>query len=372
MLKWADVVVRKAGDKTLPELLRALGEGAPLNGIKGISYKKNGEIVHEPDREILSSEELSQLPIQEYDKRTRRAMRTSTLWTSRGCTLKCDFCSVTAFNEECYRRRSIESILRDVERVLGEETPHTFITDDNFPAAQAATIKLLETEQMAQLGKKKYGYSAQLSIHAAFNPKLMELLRKTGCVAAYVGLESIFEDSLNALGKATPAKLVREAPKIFKDYGIWIHGMMIIGTDTDTKERLDELAAWTRESLDSVQYHLAIPLPGTRFAQRMREQGRILTEDYSRYDAQLDILRPKHFTPYGLQMKSFEMYDRFYSWKRLAKITAGSPLKTAREVLTSHQLKFRLGAWIQAYRVLKSVRASEQTKQHLKFLQSVS
>lgn len=142
VLKWADVVVRKAGDKTLPELLRALGEGAPLNGIKGISYKKNGEIVHEPDREILSSEELSQLPIQEYDKRTRRAMRTSTLWTSRGCTLKCDFCSVTAFNEECYRRRSIESILRDVERVLGEETPHTFITDDNFPAAQAATIKL--------------------------------------------------------------------------------------------------------------------------------------------------------------------------------------------------------------------------------------
>ena len=45
---WADFIVRSEGDLTFRELLQTHG----MNGTKGLSYKNNGRIIHNPEREL--------------------------------------------------------------------------------------------------------------------------------------------------------------------------------------------------------------------------------------------------------------------------------------------------------------------------------
>jgi len=322
-LEWADIVVRHEGDKTIVELLEKLEKKESLENVKGISYKLNNEIIHNECRELLTEEELSNLPFPDYSmypKRTRGIVN-----TSRGCPYSCDFCSVTQFYGNKYRRKTNERILEEL-RLIGKHSNKIFFNDDNFGANKIATKELLE--EIIRTHNPKISYSCQLSINSAFSSlkknvidtDFLELLGKAGFFEVFLGIESINEQTLKSYNKPVTVERNKMGVEAFGDAGLWVHGMMMIGGDGDTEESLDDELEWAKQNIDSVQFFSPVPFPKTRFTEKMEQEKRILTKDYHLYDGIYVIVEPKNFSPYELQLKSIDMHKKFYTIKHNTSI----------------------------------------------------
>ena len=316
-LRWADVVVKREGDKTFPELIDKLWKNGSPEGVRGTSYKKHGMVIHGPERPALTIKELSMLPTPYYDKETLDRMEVIPVNTGRGCPFPCDFCSVNDYYGKVTRRRSNDSTIEELKQVNSLPQKFIFFTDDNFAPdlkeKHAQTKDLLRRMIREGLTDKKL--SAQVRVEAAFDDELLRLFKKADGVGVYVGLESMDKDSLKEMKKGSTPEKNMEAVRRFRKAGIWVHGMFIFGLDWDTKESLNTTMDWAKHNIDSMQIFAPIPLPGTPFAKRMRNEGRILTERYNLYDAQHVILKPKNFTPYDLQIRILDRYEEFYSHK---------------------------------------------------------
>lgn len=359
-LRYADIVVRGEGEKTLIELFRVLEGSSDLKDVKGISFKLNGNIFHNDKRELMTSEELSNLPHPYYNEETRSRVYASVIETARGCPNDCDFCSVTQTYGRRYRNKSIKYVLEELRRTKGIGKV-TFFTADNLAGSEENVIELLKAIVDSGLQTKGRSMQAQVTVKAAKNPRLLNALRKAGIDTLYVGFESNNDDTLRDLNKPYTAKENDEAAKTFRKYGFWLHGMMMPGGDGDTPESLNKMSRWINENLDSVQLFPPTPFPGTRFFEKMKKEGRILTDDYSLYDAQHVVIRPKNFSPYELQLRVNKMYKDFYSFKfGLSRLRKSPKLKPALTLMAYFLLKG------------KKVLYDNQSRQHLIFLKSVS
>lgn len=357
-LSYVDIIVLGEGEKTLLELMNKLIKTPEnLNSVKGIAFKKRKKIIITKPRELLTSEELSQLPHPFYDKNISKKINSGVVETSRGCPNNCDFCTVTKIYGKQYRTKSMDYIIEELKRTknIGNAL---FFSDDNLIAIPNKTIELLETITKTGLNNK---YSvAQTTIKLADNPKLMQALKKANINALCIGIESINNETLKELGKPYTAEQNKRAIKILKKAGFWIHGMMMLGGDGDTKETLKETLEWTNQNLDSVQFFSIIPPPGTPFYDKMEKQGRILTKKWYLYDGQHVVIRPKNFTPYELQKTIFNMYEDFYSLRNILKRLKHSKNKA-----------LALGILFYAKFSGRKIIYNSQTSQHLEFLKSL-
>ena len=364
-IEWADFVVRNEGDKTLPRLMEVLTGGGSLADVPGISYSNGARTVHTRPVEPLTEDELSDLPAPYYDGETMRHMRVWPVNTSRGCPMGCDFCSVSLLYGSRYRRRSNESIINDLERIPAKPARYTFFTDDNFAAKPAQTKQLLRMMIARKLNREVS--VCQLCASAAFDAELLELLVDARVNIAFVGIESISDETLKALNKKVDAERNKAAVRLFRKAGIWVHGMMMLGGDGDTEESLRETARWARRNLDSVQYFTPTPMAGTKFGEAMKTAGRILTNDTYLYDGQHVVLQPKHFTPYRLQKVIFDMYRDFYSFRESARVTV-------RSALSLKMLHFArdIALYFYVKKIFSSAFTNPQICAHLGWLRAIS
>ena len=359
-----DIVIRGEAEKTLPELMERLTKSgmSDLKEINGISYRASSrEIVHNPERALLTAEELGKMPHPFYDSKVRREIITAPIETTRGCPFSCEFCSVTDFYGRTYRTKPINYVLEELKNIQGMGK-YTFITDDNFAGNPSRTIKLLEAMMDSDIPHKEFG--AQVRIEVAKDSQLLETFKRANLRKLFIGIESINDDTLKAFNKHATAKQNMNAVETLRKEGFWVHGMLVAGLDYDTPEYFRELADWANKNLDSMQLFAATPVPGTKFWKEMESQDRILTKDFSLYDGFNVVCRPnpEKFTPHSLQESIREVYLDFYSPKNMLKRVAKSKFKL---------FSAGLNAYIQ-FVAKPNALYSNQALDHLKFLKSVS
>jgi radical SAM superfamily enzyme YgiQ (UPF0313 family) len=111
-----------------------------------------------------------------------------------------------------------------------------------------------------------------------------------------------------------------EAVKIIQDSGIAFHPSIILGFDTDTKAIFDDtLAFLARTRLPTMALHVLTPYPGTRLYRRFKDQGRIISDDWSRYDHRTVVFRPKNMTPQELAEGHRYVQSEFYSFSSILR-----------------------------------------------------
>ncbi len=317
--KGADFVVRGEGEETFIQLIRHLSRGeGELSQILGLSYKENGEMRHNPDRPPVKS--LSSLPwpylslIEGFEK-----MRIVPVVTSRGCPYNCKFCSVTGMFGHRYRFRETDDVISELE-TLRSRNPKSifFFYDDNFTAYPSRTKELLR--KMKERGIK-IRWTAQARVDVVKDRELMELMQETGCLFLYLGLESINPDTLEAYHKAQTVEDIIQAVKIIHDYKIKVHGMFVLGSDEDDRSTIKETVRFAKKTgIDTVQFMILTPLPGSEIYKEMCEQKRIFIQDWSKYSGHHVVFIPKNMSPFQLQKEGgYRAMRKFYSlwqcWK---------------------------------------------------------
>src|SRR3989338_3937726 len=132
-----DIVVRGEGEETLLDLARALMGEKNLSDVLGISFKKDGRIVHNPPRGFLEMDNLPNpawhfIDINNYYF-SNLSSKNVALQTSRGCPFRCEFCYNFEFNKNRWRKMSAKRIL---EMIIPLKEKHQIngvvFWDDNF------------------------------------------------------------------------------------------------------------------------------------------------------------------------------------------------------------------------------------------------
>ncbi len=317
-LEHADYVVCGEGDEALPELVNVLTHGGNLAEIPNLCYRDGDTIHQNPWRPFLG--DLDSLPIPDYGlihgwkARNRRGV--VSIATSRGCPFNCSFCSVIMMFGRKHRVTSIDRVIAEI-RQNGLQARHIFFCDDNFTADRQRTKDLCERIIAEGL---KIEWSAQVRVESAKDPELLELMAKSGCYIVFVGLESINPATLKAYNKSQTVEGIKDCVTNFHQYGIKVHGMFVFGSEEDHYQVIRDTVKVSRQlDLDSLQYLILTPLPGTPYYQEMEAQNRIICRDWSQYDGHHAVFQPRQFTPYELQMETTRAMKKFYSWTSVIK-----------------------------------------------------
>jgi radical SAM superfamily enzyme YgiQ (UPF0313 family) len=313
-LEYADFVIRGEGEYSLVELLESMEKGVPaLRDIKGLSYRdREGENVHNPSRAFI--EDLDSLPIPDFSLvHNWTPSNTYPISTSRGCPYDCSFCSVIRMFGRRYRFKCVEASLEELKYAASASRATKFIVDDNFTANKARAKEILKG-MIAE--KIKTRWSAQVRTDVASDPELLRLMADSGCHTLFIGFESVNPRTLEEYNKNQDLGDIISCIKTVRYHGIHIHGMFVIGAETDDVETIHETVDFAKElGIDTVQIMILTPLPGTPLFNDMMKGGRLLHTDWSKYDVQHVVFKPRLMSPAALQIETIKAMGRFYSWK---------------------------------------------------------
>ncbi|KAF5423722.1 MAG: Radical SAM superfamily enzyme YgiQ, UPF0313 family [Candidatus Methanomarinus sp.] len=286
--KGIDTVARFEYDFTLKYLAEAIENNSNLKEIKGISYIDDGKIIHNPNRELTTSEDLDKMPFvsEIYQKHlniknyflSQSLYPEVQIFTGRGCPHKCTFCSwPVTFMGRTYRSRSVENIADEFEYVQENllEVKEIFIEDDTF------TInKKLVKEFCEEIMRRKINVVWSCNARADLDYDTLKSMKKAGCRLIIVGYESGSNEILKNIKKGVTTEQMKEFTGIAKKARLMIHGDFIIGLPGETKETADKTLKFIKKLKPNIlQVAVAVPIPGTDFYREVKENEFLLVDD---------------------------------------------------------------------------------------------
>ena len=288
-----DIVARYEYDYTLLEIADMLENGElVLDKIKGISYIREGEIRHNPNREFLLSEDLDKIPFvsKVYKKylNVRDYFLSSSLYpvvqifTGRGCPFKCTFCSwpQTLMGHK-YRVRSISNVLDEMEWISKnlKEVKEVFFEDDTFTVNKKRVLEFCK-----EYKERGLDIAWACNARADLDYETMKAMKKAGCRLVIVGYESGSDEILKNIRKGITTQQIREFAKNARRAGLLVHGDFIIGLPGETKETIEMTRKLIKKiKPDILQVQVATPIPGTEFYRWCKENGYLASDDPDEY-----------------------------------------------------------------------------------------
>jgi radical SAM superfamily enzyme YgiQ (UPF0313 family) len=239
----------------------------------------------------------------------------NTIQTTRGCPFDCEFCSVTAIYGGTYRTRPIAAVEQEI-KALSRAPAYIFFVDDNIVGDMRYARELF-----TMLSHYRLRWVSQGPISIAQNEKLVRLMAQAGCHGMFIGFESLSPKNLALMGKKTNKVERYEAGiKRLHDYGIGVHASFVFGYDYDDPSVFEKFISFAnRNRIDGAFLPLLTPFPGTRIHQRLKKEGRIITEDWSKYDMATAVFRPKGMTIEQLQQGFWWVNKEFYSLRSMTR-----------------------------------------------------
>jgi len=279
-----DLVARKEFDLAV----RDIASGVDWSAIPGISYRRDGQVVHNPEPAPLTTGQLDALPFVtpiyhrdlDYLKYNSPYCQYPyvSLYTGRGCPARCTFClwpQVTTGHS--YRTRSPENVLGEVKEMprLFPQLKEIFFDDDTFTADPARARRL--AEMLAPLG-----LCWSTNSRANVDRDTLKVMKDGGLRLFVVGYESGNEQILKNIRKGVSIERARRFTKDCHDLGILIHGTFIVGLPGETLATIEETIRFAREmDPETLQVSLASPYPGTHFYEYVRDHNFLVQNVYN-------------------------------------------------------------------------------------------
>ena len=337
-------VAREEFDFTIAEV----AEGRPLASVDGISYRDaDGEVVHNPDREIL--EDMDRLPfvtpVYERDLRIEDYFigyllhPYVSLYTGRGCRSRCTFCLwPQTVGGHRYRTRSVASVLEEaaLARELFPQMKELFFDDDTF------TDDRPRAEAIAR-GLGRLGLTWSCNAKANVPRETLQVMKDNGLRLLLVGYESGDQQILINIKKGLRVERARRFAADCRDLGITVHGTFILGLPGETRETIQETIKFAREvNPHTLQVSVAAPYPGTELHRQAVDNGWLPGDDdgatlVSEQGTQLAALSYPHLGHTEILDSVDAFYKRFYF--RAGKLAEMSAELLRRPGMTGRRLR---------------------------------
>lgn len=239
----------------------------------------------------------------------------NSLVVSRGCPHHCDFCYKDAFygNGKSFYTQRVDEALAEIDRLPGR---HLYFLDDHLLGSPAFAASLFE----GMRGMNRV-FQGAATVKSIIEDNLIEKAADAGLRSIFVGFETFSPENLKSSNKIQNlSRDYSEAVKRLHSLGIMINGSFVFGLDYDDTDVFRRTVDWGIEhSLTTATFHVLTPYPGTRQFQRLEQEGRILTRDWSRYDTRTVVYKTKGMTAEELKQGYDWAYKEFYAWRNIVK-----------------------------------------------------
>src|SRR5271165_6779596 len=309
-----DFVVRKEFDYATVEF----AQGKPLEEILGVSYLKNGSVVHNPDRP--ETQNLDAFPhVTDVYKRDLDVTRYNvpfllypfvSLYTTRGCPAQCTFCLwPQTLSGHPWRKRSSDDVASEMARAkeLFPDVKEFFFDDDTFNIQKARTIELCEK-------LKPLGLTWSCTSRVTTSYETLKAMKEAGCRLLIVGYESGDPQILKNIKKGATVERARDFTRDCHKLGLVIHGDFILGLPGETEASIRNTINFAKTlDCETIQVSIAHAFPGTEFYEFAREGGFITNHEMadSGGHQMAHIEYPGLPTEYVLEMVH-RFYDEYY------------------------------------------------------------
>jgi anaerobic magnesium-protoporphyrin IX monomethyl ester cyclase len=304
-----DGICTGEGEFAFEELYTLLNEGRDHTRVDNFWFKKDGKVIRNGFRPLMTQNEMEALPFPQYGSSREQIYREgqgfvpiklhdylandglgySTLW-SIGCPFHCSFCGNTKFiaNDASYKKLRHTSARYIVDEIKGvrKRFPHVsqvLFNDDSFMA-----ITYRELEQFADLWKEELGipFAVYGVIPNYVKQEKFDLLTWAGMTRVRMGIQSGSERILDFYKRPTPPERILKAGEVIASFAPKYHIPPAYDIITDNPVETRQDVVDTLELLYNMPrpytlniYALKV-IPNTALAQTLQDEG-IDLEDIS-------------------------------------------------------------------------------------------
>lgn len=234
--EFVDIVVRGEAELVVPDLANRLAADENLDGVKGLTFKREGRIKSTSDADLV---DLDDIPVElPYDLLKLEKYHTLQsgrfhIQTSRGCPHRCGFCYNTDFNKRKWRSKSANRVLKEIEFILNR-FPFVKIIDaidDNF-FVDEKRVKDICHGIISRNMNIKWRANCRFDYLSTYNPDFVSLLEKSGCMELDFGGESGSEKMQEFVCKDITAdqmlnsvRILKESAPSIEPYISWLSGL---------------------------------------------------------------------------------------------------------------------------------------------------
>ncbi len=260
-----------------------------------------------------------------FDLLAGRPYNRVTVQTSRGCPRACEFCGASLLITRRFNQKPVPLVLAEIRAAKRWfRQPFFEFADDNTFLDRRWGRELLEG-----LRGEELHWFTETDASVADDPGFCDLLAEAGCRQLLIGFESPLGDDLAGLDpvewKRRQAPRYRRVIDTLQARGVSVNGCFILGLDTHTPEVFPLVRDFVRESgLAEVQCTVLTPFPGTPLHERLRREGRLLTEQFWPACTLFDVnYRPARMTVEELEAGMRWLFGELYSQPESARRKRG-------------------------------------------------
>ncbi len=287
---FVDCVVHGEGERVFLELMEHLRNRMDIKEVPGISFRKHNAIIRtSPGDAIL---DLDRLPLPARHLINMDSYRITKLGdrpitpvvTSRGCPSNCSFCSSSKFFGIQWRKRSVESIMEEVEEIYYKyHFRAVAFVDDNFTTNPERVMQLAEEIIRKKLDIWWWNFSRVDTI--VKNEEMVKLMARAGAKTMHIGIESVNRETLKEFRKCIDPLMAEKAVNILKKYDFNIFSSYIFGGLNDTASSINDTIKFSvKLDTNVAQYTILTPYPGTEVYEKVNNL--IYNNKHGAYDGQ--------------------------------------------------------------------------------------
>jgi len=229
--------------------------------------------------------------ILDYEFYQHKGIRTADLFhASRGCRFNCFPCCTPFLGGRQFRPRPMDKV---AEELATMENDRMFVVDNSLAQDKQWELDLFRT--MAPFKKRWCCHPIQDDD---------EVLAAAADAGAWYVYQAIVDMS----------DYIRERIRRYKGFGIGVEGTIILGTDDQDEDYIKRFVDFLLDiELDLAEFTVLTPFWHTRIREQLQNEGRVLTNDYTKYNAGTVVFQPKLMSPERLQDLYHYAWETFYA-----------------------------------------------------------
>jgi len=315
-----DYAILGEGEEALLDLLNHIEEGKDVSNLPNLAFEKDGNCIVNPKRPYI--EDLNTLPFPAWDLLNLDYYTDPAFFngphlgilSGRGCPFNCNFCASKVVWGRNTRVRSAISLADEIEIAIKEYNIREFMFYDDTFTINKNMVRLFHDEIVKR--KMDIRFYAQVRVDT-IDYELVTTLKKSGCFAVAIGVESGNDQILKNIHKNLNKEQIRKACKDLKRANMPFLASYIIGHPGDTHETIKATIDFADEiDADQSKFLIATPYPGTELYNLavskgvLKEEGAESLGDHTYFQhvaANLSEVSDEELLKY--QQLAFDNYD---------------------------------------------------------------
>ena len=288
---------------TFADFVGNLSKKKSLKNLNGIAFRNNRQIIINDSKAI---DPLDNLPFPARDLFPSNDNPNPSLYwdgfcqykpsvqmhASRGCPFRCNFClwNQVIYKNGKYRFFSAQRVVDEMEDVVGRfSAKEIYFDDDTFTADKKQVLRICNEINKRDLRV----YWSAMGDAMITDEEMVKAMAKAGCIGIKFGVESGSKEILKKIGKPIDFEKVKKFASWCAGSKIKTHATFTFGLTGETKESMNQTLDFAKGlDVDSVQFSLTTPFPGTRYFNQLKKENRLVSQNWKDFDgSSLSVVR---------------------------------------------------------------------------------